>query len=189
MYFFYGLSFASSLLFGGFIQCLAAAALAVWYNSFGGADESVITRHLINGLQCIAFNSGALQVALGHSLRVNVSTTSWFGLLSLVIFTTLHAVDMPDQEGDATKCRKTLPLVIGDESARFVLALAMICWAVVCPRFWASTPVVRIGFLFVGLRVAWKTLTRRSVTDDKSTYRWWCIWLVFLYTMPFLGRA
>lgn len=184
MYMFYSLSFTSSLALGGVKQCLAAAALAVWYNSFGGSDNSVFVRHLINALECISFTSGALSVALGRALSANWRTVSWFCILGLVIFTTLHVVDMPDQEGDAARNRRTAPLVIGDEPARHVLALAMICWSIACPRFWSCTAFVRAAFLFIGVVVALRTVMCRSVKDDKKTYRWWCAWSVFLYTLP-----
>ena len=93
---------------------------------------------------------------------------------------------MYDQEGDALRGRKTVPLVVGDAKARWLIAVPMLvcCW--LCPWLWASSPSRYVAPVAPGLLVVVRSLTRRSQSEDKNTFRIWNLWLVLLYMLPIL---
>lgn len=158
------------------------------YNNFGGADVNPLIRNAINALGYICFISGAMEVALDVPLPL--STTSvlakWFGIISGIIMTTVHTQDMYDQEGDTLRGRSTLPLVLGDGPARWITAVWMVVWGVLCPNFWHTTLLTRAIGIGLALLVGLRTLAYRSVPSDKVTFLIWNIWVSFVYALPLL---
>lgn len=120
---FYVLAFLVSTCLGGCSQCLMLMGLGYWYNDMNGADSYCLIRNLINAYGYICFISGALEVILERSIfTFPVSVYQWLVVIGLVIFTTNHAQDMGDQDGDSMRSRWTVPLVIGDLWARYTIA-------------------------------------------------------------------
>ncbi|KAI1475580.1 UbiA prenyltransferase family [Daldinia eschscholtzii] len=178
----------SVFITGGLRQGVGLIFLGTWYNNFGGADVNPLIRNAINALGYICFISGAMEVALGVPLPL--STTSvlakWFGIISGIIMTTVHTQDMYDQEGDALRGRRTLPLVLGDGPARWITAVWMVVWGVLCPNFWHTTLPTRTIGMALALLVGLRTLAYRSVPSDKVTFLIWNIWVSFVYALPLL---
>jgi 4-hydroxybenzoate polyprenyltransferase len=181
---------AVSLLFGaGLRECLALIALGYWYNDLGGADRSCVERNLLNASGYAAFNVGAVKIATAN-INVSLSTQAqqWFGMIILTIFTTMHAQDLEDQVGDASRNRKTVPLVIGDANARWSLAVMVPLLSVLLPAFWKlgagsfAVPVV------LGLAIAGRFMGWRSVDADRLGFKLWNLWILVLYALPLLRR-
>jgi 4-hydroxybenzoate polyprenyltransferase len=175
---------------GALRQSLGLVILGTWYNNVGGADCHPIVRNLINALGYICFTSGAMEVALGSTI-IPLSPSSrlvqWFAVIGGVILTTVHTQDMYDQEGDASRGRRTVPLVVGDVTARWAIAIAMFFWGVICPSFWNASLVTRaVGFFMAGL-VGLRSLLFRDVASDKTTFIYWNIWIASVYILPFSG--
>ncbi|KIW13333.1 hypothetical protein PV08_08521 [Exophiala spinifera] len=183
----YALAIITSLRIGGLEQCLSLVVVGVWYNDFQGA-EGVLPRHLINGFGYRCFNTGALEVVLGGR-GIHSPTSSllvWEAIISATVFTTIHTMDMYDQGGDASRNRKTVPLVVGDNLARWSIVFFMTIWSVVCPAYVGAPP---IGFaLMVGLGglISVRYLLFRTVADDKKTFKLWNLFMVGVYSMPLL---
>lgn len=95
---------------------------------------------------------------------------------------------MYDQAGDGLRGRKTVPLEIGDHYARWSIAIAMAVWSVACPAFWQLGPGTYTLSMVTAAIIAFRTLTRRSVSGDKWTFRLWNLWMVMLYFMPLFKR-
>lgn len=174
---------------GGLRQNIGLLFLGTWYNNFGGADCHPVIRNGINALGYICFTSGAMEAALAAPLPFldtgNVSRLSqWLCMLASVVLTTVHAQDMYDQEGDAVRGRRTLPLVIGDGPARWTIAVWILIWGALCPTFW-DVPFVYMG-LSLGLAalVGTRTLLYRTIPSDRTTFLFWNIWISILYIMP-----
>ncbi|OTB02360.1 hypothetical protein M426DRAFT_74695 [Hypoxylon sp. CI-4A] len=169
---------------GGLRQSLLLIALGLWYNGFGGADRSFIVRNVINAFGILSFASGAMEVALGTPLLVNVPSMQWLGILASVIFSTVQIQDLYDMEGDSIRNRKTMPLVVGDLAARWWTALMISTFSVLCPAYW------RLGWhgfalpLGLGTLITMRTLSYRTVEADKRTFQIWNAWMVSIYFLP-----
>ncbi|KAL8382121.1 hypothetical protein RB595_006077 [Gaeumannomyces hyphopodioides] len=168
------------------------------YSDLGGSEHPVL-RNLLNALGMPCFAVGALQVALnptsspggsGGGPWVPLLTGRWVLVLAAAIFSTISIQDIKDQEGDAARGRRTLPLVVGDAAARWLVAVPVLAWSALLPWLWGCTTVLGYApLLGLGLVVAARTLAvRRSVSADKRTFKIWCLWLVALYCLP-LSRA
>lgn len=111
-----GLSMANVLVsyyLGALNQYIVLIVLRIWYNRLGGADRSCFEKNLINSLGCTPFITGALAVALdSNSTGIFFGSLSvpWFATIATIIFTTVHAQDLADMEGDAARGRRTVPL-------------------------------------------------------------------------------
>ncbi|RYC55761.1 hypothetical protein CHU98_g10452 [Xylaria longipes] len=182
----------SALISGGLLQGIGLVFLGMWYNNYGGADCHPVIRNGINALGYVCFTSGAMEVTLGEPLFLPTSTSprlvQWFSLIAAVVITTVHSQDLYDQEGDAVRGRRTLPLVIGDIPARWTLAISLQVWGVICPGFWNVSWAPRaLSFALTAL-VGFRTLSYRDISSDKSTFVIWNIWISFLYMLPVIGK-
>ncbi|KAI4157338.1 MAG: hypothetical protein LQ342_008361 [Letrouitia transgressa] len=180
------LATAISLAIGGIYPSLVFQALTFWYNDLEGG-EHWLSRNLLNAGGYLGFITGAIEVAVGsQTVLFDESVFRWFGLLAMVVSTTMHAQDLYDQEGDRLRGRKTIPLVFGDVLARYSIMVSMTAWSFITPLFWRLKAV---GFMppvllsaFVGRRML--DVSKRSVKEDKRTFLWWNIWIISLYLLP-----
>lgn len=185
----YPVAMLVSLYLGAFWQCVALILLGWSYNGLGGADRSIIMRNIINALGYLCFGSGAATVALSQlQTSLNRSAYCWFLVLATVISTTVQVLDMQDQAGDRASSRKTLPIVIGDGLARRSIAIPVAFWSLFCPAFWESAAGAYGISITLGSIICFRTLSKKSVEDDKFTSRIWNIWIVMLYLLPLAKR-
>jgi hypothetical protein len=65
------------------------------------------------------FASAALKVALKEPLSVDRHhvIVKWLAMITDTVFSTVQLQDMPDQQGDKLRGRKTMPLIMGDGTA------------------------------------------------------------------------
>ncbi|KAI0841416.1 UbiA prenyltransferase family [Hypoxylon sp. FL0890] len=175
----------------GIRQGVSLFLLGVWYNNLGGADRHPLVRNAINALGYVCFTSGAMEAALGIQLPFSTSPrlVRWLVVVAGIIMTTVHVHDMYDQEGDTLRGRRTLPLVIGDMSARWVGAFWMLVWGICCPIFWDTGFVAQVSSLVLALSVALRTLLYRNVSSDRTTCLVWNIWMSFIYFLPLCARG
>ncbi|KAI1410214.1 UbiA prenyltransferase family [Hypoxylon sp. FL1857] len=175
----------------GIRQGVGLFLLGVWYNNLGGADHHPLVRNAINALGYVCFTSGAMEAALGMPLPFSTSSrlVEWLGVVAGIIMTTVHVHDMYDQEGDALRGRRTLPLVIGDTSARLVMVFWMLVWGVCCPMFWDTTVFARVSSLVLAMLIGSRTLLYRDVSSDRVTCLVWNIWMSFVYFLPLCARG
>ncbi|RDL41342.1 Uncharacterized protein BP5553_01321 [Venustampulla echinocandica] len=183
----YPLALATSLCIGGTKQCMSLMALGFWYNDLRGGDDSWVIRNLINACGFNRFASGALEVMLGGKRHTATSTLMlWQLSIAAIVFTTVQTQDMYDQLGDGLRGRRTIPLVFGDSQGRWSIAVPMAFWCFFCPWYLGSPPAGFAISVGLGGLVAARTLMFRSVPADKTTFRWWNLWLVTLYGLPLL---
>ncbi|EJT78297.1 UbiA prenyltransferase [Gaeumannomyces tritici R3-111a-1] len=176
------------------------------YSDLGGSEHPLL-RNLLNALGMPCFAVGALQVALnptypnpyptpsspsggGNGPWVPLLAGRWVLVLAAAIFSTISIQDIKDQEGDAARGRRTLPLVVGDAAARWLVALPVLAWSALLPWLWGcATAAAYAPVLGLGLVVAARTVAvRGDVPADKRTFKIWCLWLVAIYCLP-LTRA
>lgn len=182
-----------SFVLGTLKQCIALILLGYWYNDLGGADGNPLTRNFINACGFVCFASGALQVAISQNIQDAQYAQStlqiywrWFLVMAAIIFSTVQTQDMYDQRGDAARDRKTLPLLIGDTPARWVIAASVAVWCCATPWLWGCPTVGYIVPGILGFSIIKRTLLKRDEREDKITFRVWNIWLVSIYLLPLI---
>ncbi|KAI8951164.1 UbiA prenyltransferase family [Xylaria longipes] len=196
MFVFYLIAGVLSWYIGGFRWSMSLLLLGIWYNNMGGSDVNALIRNLINALGYMSFGAGALEVVLDAPLcytgavMPDLSTVpnleTWIGTMFAIILTTVHTQDMEDQEGDALRGRRSLPLQIGDRLCRWVIASCMIFWGSFCPSLWQCGWAGYITSTLLAYMVALRSLTLRTVESDRTTFKIWNIWIISLYTLPLI---
>ncbi|KAF4627475.1 hypothetical protein G7Y89_g10677 [Cudoniella acicularis] len=184
----YPLAVLISNSFGALRQCLALVCLGVWYNDLEGADTNCFVRNFINACGFISYASGAMEVAFSRPLPVSTTVVSWFAVIAAMVMTSVHSQDMPDQEGDKLRGRKSVPLTIGDEPSRWIIAVSVSAFSFFCPWFWDSVPGVYACLAILGATVSVRSLFCRSVPQDKTTFLLWNLWVAVIYCLPFVKK-
>ncbi|PYI03140.1 hypothetical protein BO78DRAFT_421866 [Aspergillus sclerotiicarbonarius CBS 121057] len=181
----------------GYRQSSLLLVLNIWYNNLGGADKNPVIRNGINTLGYLCFLSGALEVALEKRIpfflhiflgHTGYRLDQWLLIIAGVLFSTVHLQDLYDQEGDAVRGRRTLPLVIGDGPARWTVAIPMLFWGVACPSFWGLRGGLFSLSLGLACLIAWRVLTVRHEEGDRATFFLWNCWISMIYIMPLIAE-
>ena len=128
-------------------------------------------------------------MACAHSgTQLREDSLMWLILLSGVISTTIQFQDLYDQEGDAIRGRRTIPLIAGDRVARLTVTIPIAIWSWVCPAFWGLGLQGFILPIVLGIIIAFRLYLYRSVDEDKKSFMIWNAWLMSLYFLPWLGN-
>jgi len=175
--------FSASLYLGGVCETVAMMVLTWMYNDLGAADEVYVVRNLINALGFMCYSSGSTSVAAGNYSLTPWAYT-WITIVGGIIFSTLSVQDLPDVEGDATRGRRTSPLVMGDSWCRWEIAIPIFLWSIICPFFWQTNWLGYIVPLAVGMYLAFRILRYRTVAEDAISFQTWCLWTAIIYALP-----
>ncbi|KAI4161810.1 MAG: hypothetical protein LQ342_004501 [Letrouitia transgressa] len=167
----------------GLWQCLALMVLGYIHNDLGAGDRSCVLRNILNAAGFLCFGTGAAAVTMAKSVEFTRAAYMWYAIIAAVVFTTIQSQDMHDQEGDRELSRRTVPLIFGDQNARWSLAVLVLGWSLLVPRWWGASIWTSGVFLLVGGSIAVRYWTQREVHDDRKTYRIWNLWIVCLYLM------
>ena len=175
---------------GGLKWCISLVALTYWYNELGASDRNCLEKNFVNGCGYICYIFGAIDVGItGQPFTFSHKALKWIILIGFVVFSTIHMQDMEDQYGDKIQDRKTVPLVIGDINARYTIVAAVGVWSFTAPRFWGFSTFVQFAApCILGALVVWRILCLRDVRSDKTTFKFWNVWMVSLYILPFMHR-
>ncbi|KAF6220685.1 hypothetical protein HO133_003118 [Letharia lupina] len=170
---------------GGMEEFIVMNTLVYMYNDLGGADENFVVRNLINAAGFICYSAGATRVACGQGqFSLNEKAYQWLAIIGGIVFSTLQMQDMADQEGDRARNRGTLPLVLGDWTARWTIAVPVMFWSLACPAFWELGVYGCIMPAILGSVIALRVLIFRDIVSDKTTWYLWNLWITSLYLLP-----
>ncbi|CAF9911456.1 MAG: hypothetical protein ALECFALPRED_007327 [Alectoria fallacina] len=176
-----------SAYLGALPECLALIVQGWIYNELGAANGSYLTRNLLNATGYMTFAAGAAKVACIHSgTTMQKGAYVWLMLLGMVIATTIQFQDLYDQKGDRARGRRTVPLVLGDGSARLSVELPVAVWSLLCPAFWRLSVQGFILPVVLGAVIIFRLFRYRDVSADKTSFKIWNAWVVVLYLLPFL---
>ncbi|CAI6336780.1 unnamed protein product [Periconia digitata] len=177
----------SSQALGGEPETVALFVLNWIYNDLDAA-EHMILRNILNALGITFIGAGATAVLTGESVgSENVRGREWLFACAGVLATTIQAQDLYDQEGDGKRGRKTMPLVLGDVTARFVTAGPVLIWSVLVPGYWRITGLMGwLTTLLPGLVLAGRMLKYRNIESDRKTFKLWACWTIGLYAVPII---
>ncbi|KAH7407280.1 hypothetical protein BKA64DRAFT_742937 [Cadophora sp. MPI-SDFR-AT-0126] len=169
---------------GGTRESAAIIILLYIYNDLEAGDESPHLRDLLNALALTSFSLGATRVALGDAGEINEKGHQWLILTGAMIFFTISVQDLRDVEGDAATGRKSLPLVHGDDAARWMLASAIVLFSLACPMFIGNSLLVTMGLGCLGVCLAYRILWYKGVEADERSFTLWAVWCVGIYCLP-----
>ena len=186
-----------SLLFSTYLGDMVLRACAmlicmVWlYNDLDGSNSNPFVRNALNGCGFVAYGVGATAITAGTKSFTDDNKT-WFLIIWLAIFTTSHAQDFADMEGDGASGRRTMPLVYGEWLSRSSLAIATLFWSFAALEFWGATfdptnilaSVVHVVLLGVGIGIAVLGMASRSDRANNILLRMWCLWTATLFLSP-----
>ncbi|RAL17615.1 UbiA family prenyltransferase, partial [Aspergillus homomorphus CBS 101889] len=168
-------------------QEMALILVLTWlYNDLRGGDE--IVRNPIIAVAYGLYNAASLRVAVGGDI-VDISGRGylWVTMISGVILTTMQIQDLKDVEGDLSRGRLTIPILIGQSPARWMLAGLILAWSPACVWFWH---LPWWGYLLptaVAIAVGLLIIQPRTFRADPVAWRLWCFWLVLLYLLPLVA--
>ena len=182
----YPVAVLSSLYLGAIRQCLGLMILGIWYNDLGGSDSHCLVRNLINACGFVCYASGAMEIGIAQPLPASALIISWFGVIAALVFSSVHSQDMPDQDGDRLRHRRTVPLTIGDGPSRWTIATSVLVFNMGGLWFWNPPRWAWAAATGLGLSVCIRTLIYRSVAVDKSTFKLWNLWVVMIYCLPLI---
>jgi 4-hydroxybenzoate polyprenyltransferase len=178
----------STFYIGGRDESMALMVLTWVYNDLGAANEYILVRHVNNALGFVFFSAGATQVACGFEHGLNGFSYKWLGVVAAVITFTIQFQDMEDQEGDLLRKRRTMPIVLGDWTTRWINALLIIIFSFLAPAFWKLTVFGFVVPILLGSLIAARSVLLRNLSADKGTFKLWCLWLITLYLLPLFKR-
>ncbi|KAK3332579.1 hypothetical protein B0T19DRAFT_398334 [Cercophora scortea] len=173
--------------------CLVLTILTIYYNELGGSEQGGFARNFLNASGFGCFFAGALQTLLGAGHEVwTPKAASWLAMVCLVIFSTIHAQDFRDEEGDSLRGRVTVISTLGNAVSRWLVVVAACFWSVFIPVTLGLGGAVlglccgMAGLLaFHLLRGLWE----RTVERDIMAYKMWCAWFVSVLMSPCLERV
>lgn len=179
----YPISLITSIyLGGGFTESAMLIVFGFLYNDLRLGDYNWFTRNLLNACGFTSFAAGALEVILQAPL--NQASLLWLAVIAGVVGTTVHIQDMYDQLGDSAAGRKTIPLIIGDEPARWTIVMGVLVWSYLCPALWRLNLAGYVAPMALGILIVTRSLLKRTVKEDRTTFKWYNLWLVCLYSLP-----
>ena len=173
---------------GAGTETLLAFALGWMYNDLDGSSSHYAVRNGINALSIVVASVASTKLTLGGNSANNLFTDKgyqWLTLKALVICTSLQMQDLRDQEGDQKRGRSTVPLVFGDEVARWSIVFTVTLWSFFCPWFLNTTFFGYILPVLLGGVVNVRVLSWKSVEADKLSWKLWGIWSFAIFCLPF----
>ncbi|ESK90541.1 integral membrane protein [Moniliophthora roreri MCA 2997] len=137
------------------------------YNEMGCSNHPVL-KNVLNVAGYGGFKMGATLIA-SLGLQLDDIALQALTLSCSVIFTTIHAQDFPDYEGDRLAGRHTLPILY-PKGARVYITAILVGWSVALSMLWNLGAVCSIVYIAVGSFIAWRFFTKREVKQDEKTY-------------------
>ncbi|OTA53813.1 hypothetical protein K449DRAFT_409628 [Hypoxylon sp. EC38] len=178
---------AISFLLNAWMPSVTIMAMAWLYNDLEANSAGPLQRGGLNGAAIACFNWGAVRVLLGDGIRDETENMlpNWYILLAVVVTTTVHAQDFMDIAGDKARDRKTMPLLYGDALSRWILAIFVTGWSLVCLSFWHVHAWTIQGVLLgIVTSTAMLVIMNRGQECDRWVWRLWCLWITILYMLP-----
>ena len=135
------------------------------WRKFGDAWYVIFICASIGTAHCPVLNTSSASPS-------NTAFISAHLLNTLLIFTTIHAQDFQDIEGDRATGRVSLPIVYPSVS-RASMAGLLPCWSIFASLFWGLRPVISTGLVVLGACVGGMFYMKAAqrCAQDKHAYR------------------
>ncbi|KAG7091430.1 hypothetical protein E1B28_010466 [Marasmius oreades] len=149
-------------------------------------SENPFLKNMCNVFGYGGFELGATLIASPHFELDDIAIHALI-LSCALIFTTIHAQDFPDCEGDRQAGRKTLPILF-PEGARVYISAILVAWSIALAWYWNIGLVCSGAFTAAGTFIAWRFFVKRDLASDESTYLIYNGWLLTAVTLPINQR-
>ncbi|KAF5559821.1 transcription activator amyR [Fusarium napiforme] len=153
------------------------------YNERAWGDKSWWQRALMNACGITTNRVATLRVAVTaiqanshENFEFTHKGLGWFLMCASLVFTTIQVQDLRDQEGDKLIDRQTFPLILGDAPTRWITAVAVMIWSLVCPLYWGLEFVGCAVPILTGAIVSAHMLICRSRERDQTSFRLVAAW-------------
>ncbi|KAF2490140.1 hypothetical protein BU16DRAFT_544466 [Lophium mytilinum] len=166
------------------------------YNDLHLGDNFFWKNFLIATAGNGVYNAGSLRLASGTarasyftsdaSELLTPTAMKWIALVSSAVLITMHSQDLRDLEGDRARDRRTLPIVFGENIARWSIAVPVLFFSLAAAWFWNSGFIGYTEICVPGSIVAYRIIFLRDTKQDRKTYTLWAVWLMALYALPLL---
>lgn len=168
------------------VSSAALSLVEIIHDDVGFSSDPVL-KNLMNVGGYLTFESGATMIMCECCLpahcpvhvvdNVHVASKTQFDQTSLIallvsgllIFTTIHAQDFADAEGDKRSGRRTLP-IIAPEGSRVYIFAALPLWSIALSALWGLGPMSAIIFLCMGAFVGSQYFRFRDAKQDEKSY-------------------
>jgi 4-hydroxybenzoate polyprenyltransferase len=188
-------------------QCFTLTVLTVHYCELGGCEQGGFVRNMQNAIGYSCFFAGALQAFLfahasfsepisgGDVADVYAGNSGvWILMMCALIFTTIHAQDFRDEEGDKARGRETVQTALGDKGARWAVVVAAVGWSVMIPHVLGLGVVVMGLLLSIAGVLSWSMLEclwegKRTLERDILAHKMWIGWLVAVVMSPLMHNG
>ncbi|KAJ5793494.1 hypothetical protein N7457_000093 [Penicillium paradoxum] len=94
-------------------------------------------------------------------------------MIGAIFATTGHAQDFRDRSADATRGRKTIPLLLSQPVARWSLAAITVAWTIGLIALWKPPVLVVLVYVATGMRCIGGFLSSYDENDDYTSYCWY----------------
>ncbi|MCJ1466620.1 hypothetical protein MMC07_005240, partial [Pseudocyphellaria aurata] len=191
MYAMYPIVILLSVYSGGLGPCLLGTFTCIWYNEWQGA-ESPFLRTFLNAVGFSCFLAGPLEVLVvgsRDSLLNHPRATQWLALLAVANFTTIHTQDFRDLDGDRLRSRRTVPLVVGDNLARWIVVAAVILCSGLAPAFWHLGVMGSLLPASTGSVMVCNLLWNKTREGDGLSWKLWPFWIISFFFLPLMSST
>jgi 4-hydroxybenzoate polyprenyltransferase len=153
---------------------LVQMVVSYLYNDKGGGDSHYVIRDSLNGIGLTTWAFGATSAAKGADIAFSRPDLLAGIAMILAIATTNGIQDFRDLYGDRKCGRGTLPLLVGETKARYILAIIISSWSfgiviiLGLPLFSTQT--------ILGTIIAVRLVYLRERKSDKVTTELWYGW-------------
>ncbi|KAJ4469741.1 UbiA prenyltransferase family [Lentinula edodes] len=165
---------ALSLYAGAVPSGMAICVLTSIYCSGGGHSHWLSKNGCCAGFYAL-FEYGATQIA-DSSEKLNRNQLGAIIGSALIIFTTIHAQDFRDDEGDALLGRRTFTLSFPVFS-RITMPILLSVWSIALCLISEANQFLMLVLVALGAVTGIRFLTLKSAKDDRLSYLYYNIWL------------
>ncbi|KAH7904666.1 UbiA prenyltransferase family [Hygrophoropsis aurantiaca] len=152
----------------GVVFSSAALSVVEFIHDDLGFSHHPVYKNLCNVGGYLTFELGATLIL---SSKTSLDRVTFIALCmsGLIIFTTIHAQDFGDAEGDRISGRRTLPIVAPEGSRTYILA-ALPLWSLILPTIWDLGPLSSVIFIMMGAFVGVQYFRFRDAPHDELSY-------------------
>ncbi|KAJ7580831.1 UbiA prenyltransferase family [Mycena floridula] len=160
----------------------AALALVEFVHDDLGLSHHPIFKNVCNIGGYGTFEAGATLI-LSKDMVLDAVALKALMLTALLIFTTIHAQDFADCEGDKQSGRRTLPIVF-PEGSRVYIMLIIVAWSVTLCAIWSVGTLGSALIVGSGTFVGWRYFEMRAASEDEKSYLLYNLWLSSVNMLP-----
>ncbi|RDL31029.1 Integral membrane protein [Venustampulla echinocandica] len=167
--------------------CTLVYSVAIVIYNEGGLAAIPVVKNVIGaiGLACYCWGT---TIILDHGKELHGLKAIAVLMIGAIFATTGHAQDFRDRSADATRGRKTIPLLLSQPVARWSLAAMTTAWTLGLIALWKPPAIASLVYAAAGLRCLGGFVSSHDEKDDYISYCWYGFWLLGSNLLPIFPR-